>query len=83
MLGKWSLRQTAKQFWVLIDEFINGRKKGRRRCSPFLPEELNELSNGLLLLRREGPNYIGKVLGGHRCSTRSIQRLGVASPGNR
>lgn len=63
--GKGSLGETAEQFGVLIDELVNRREKRRSwgRFASF--QKIDELLNRLLLLRSQGTDEIGKVLGGH------------------
>jgi hypothetical protein len=48
LIGGRSLRETAEQFRVLVDELVSGRKKRRRRRGSLALQELDELFNGLL-----------------------------------
>ena len=65
---------------MLVDEFVNGCEKGSSQVRFPCFEKIDELLNGLLLLRRQGIDEIGKVLGCHEClPSRSIPGLLVAT----
>lgn len=64
---------------MLVDEFVNGEKRSPPVRLPCF-EKVDEPLDGLLLLRGQGIDEIGKVLSRHTClPPRSMPGLLVAS----
>ena len=61
------LGQSAEQFGVLVAELVNGGEE-RRRCGGPLPQEVNEVANGLPFFRGQGVDDGSEILLGHMCA---------------
>ena len=68
------LGETAEQFGVSFDEFVNGGEKLSSLARFPGLEKIDELLHGLLLLRSQGVDDTGKLLGCHNALYLAVYR---------